>query len=606
MRRSLLLLLPACLTLLAPAQAAVLCGVEPDSLNFGDGPLGEIRTRTLTLTNHASETCTGNLVLTWNDDCARWTLGNGSNTRYYALDPGESLAVDVTFEALQQEDGDGGDCGSSNHSATIRLGTIAEDCAVSTIPCHAYGHAPPEPGEPICSIHSGTNLIFPATVVGGASEVESFEIRNRGGGVLEGVMPHRIGDFVIPWGGPYRITDWKSWRVRFEPTTPGWHRAALEFDGLCSGYDGLYMWQGLALADGAGCDVGGGELEFGIVPVGGSALDAVVVTNIGTELLQLDLPEACGPFGIQGGPRQVNLATGNTETIVVEFTPEAPGPRECVLDLGGNVCGDIVLSGSGYLGSGIQDQVGIWFEQTGTRNSHGTTTPYEPVTAFLMILHPSVDYGVSGWECCVEVAGEIVGMSWDLAGNALNVEAPPCFAVGIGGSPLPGGEAVVLATLEFLQVDPDATTSFYVRPIASPSLPGVPLYADGIDEGHLIPLNPSSGSADEPVAFVNTATTGTRDVPRTPAELRISPNPFNPLTTIRFTLAEARTVDLEIFDASGQLVRVLLRGARHPAGSHRQEWDGHDGNGRAVPAGVYFCRLSGGSEVVIGRMVLLK
>lgn len=88
--------------------------------------------------------------------------------------------------------------------------------------------------------------------------------------------------------------------------------------------------------------------------------------------------------------------------------------------------------------------------------------------------------------------------------------------------------------------------------------------------------------------------------------MQASPNPFNPSTTIRFTLPKAVDADLRIYSASGELVRDLLFDVELPVGEHRVTWDGKDGNGRAVSAGVYFMRLEAGGVPVVARMVLLK
>jgi flagellar hook assembly protein FlgD len=71
----------------------------------------------------------------------------------------------------------------------------------------------------------------------------------------------------------------------------------------------------------------------------------------------------------------------------------------------------------------------------------------------------------------------------------------------------------------------------------------------------------------------------------------IYPNPFNPRTTIGYELAAPATVKLAIYDVRGMQVRVLEAGNR-PSGRHQTIWDGLDDNGRAVPTGTYFCRLS--------------
>jgi aminopeptidase N len=83
------------------------------------------------------------------------------------------------------------------------------------------------------------------------------------------------------------------------------------------------------------------------------------------------------------------------------------------------------------------------------------------------------------------------------------------------------------------------------------------------------------------------------------------PNPFNPRTTISFALAETAPVSLEIFDASGRLVRVLVSESL-PAGVHERSWDGTDGRGRAASSGVYFYRLDAGPFSQTRKMVLLR
>jgi hypothetical protein len=83
------------------------------------------------------------------------------------------------------------------------------------------------------------------------------------------------------------------------------------------------------------------------------------------------------------------------------------------------------------------------------------------------------------------------------------------------------------------------------------------------------------------------------------------PNPFNPTTTIRFTLPSRSDVKLMVFDATGRLVRTLVDRAED-AGVHTALWDGRDGDGAPVSSGVYFCRMQAGSHVQSRKMVLLK
>jgi len=68
------------------------------------------------------------------------------------------------------------------------------------------------------------------------------------------------------------------------------------------------------------------------------------------------------------------------------------------------------------------------------------------------------------------------------------------------------------------------------------------------------------------------------------------PNPFNSWTEIPFALHEDTPVQLAIYNSSGQMVRMLVKGYRQ-AGSHKVVWDGKDESGRDVASGIYLCRL---------------
>ena len=99
--------------------------------------------------------------------------------------------------------------------------------------------------------------------------------------------------------------------------------------------------------------------------------------------------------------------------------------------------------------------------------------------------------------------------------------------------------------------------------------------------------------------------TGVGDTPGRTRLVGNYPNPFNPTTTIAYELATASPVDLTIFNAAGQLVRVLVESPRS-AGPHSVTWDGRDARGRPAASGVYFCRLRVGSFEQTRKMVLLK
>jgi hypothetical protein len=84
------------------------------------------------------------------------------------------------------------------------------------------------------------------------------------------------------------------------------------------------------------------------------------------------------------------------------------------------------------------------------------------------------------------------------------------------------------------------------------------------------------------------------------------PNPFNPRTTIAFTTPRSLSVDLRVYDLSGQLVRTLIEGETLPMGRHERAWQGRDDRGRSVAAGVYLYRLETGVSTQSQRLLLVK
>lgn len=86
----------------------------------------------------------------------------------------------------------------------------------------------------------------------------------------------------------------------------------------------------------------------------------------------------------------------------------------------------------------------------------------------------------------------------------------------------------------------------------------------------------------------------------------VSPNPFNPVTRIAFTVPEsAGRVTLTIHNVNGQVVRSLVD-AEYPAGPAVAVWDGMDDAGKGLATGIYFAKLSAGGADAFTKMTLLK
>jgi cellulose/xylan binding protein with CBM9 domain/flagellar hook capping protein FlgD len=83
------------------------------------------------------------------------------------------------------------------------------------------------------------------------------------------------------------------------------------------------------------------------------------------------------------------------------------------------------------------------------------------------------------------------------------------------------------------------------------------------------------------------------------------PNPFNPSTTIDFSLHETGFTELTIYNLSGQKIRELVSGTLS-SGHHSVVWNGLNDSGFPVSAGLYLSRLTMGDAVTTGRMMLVK
>ncbi|MCE5250496.1 T9SS type A sorting domain-containing protein [bacterium] len=83
------------------------------------------------------------------------------------------------------------------------------------------------------------------------------------------------------------------------------------------------------------------------------------------------------------------------------------------------------------------------------------------------------------------------------------------------------------------------------------------------------------------------------------------PNPFNPSTTITYSLAETRLTKLVIYNSLGQKVKTLLNESQE-AGIHTIQWDGRNEFGQKVSSGIYLYQLISGSFIESNRMILLE
>ena len=87
------------------------------------------------------------------------------------------------------------------------------------------------------------------------------------------------------------------------------------------------------------------------------------------------------------------------------------------------------------------------------------------------------------------------------------------------------------------------------------------------------------------------------------------PNPFNPSTTIPFTVpgteGSRSTVNIAVYDVRGSRIRTLVEGSL-PTGRHSVQWDGRNQRGEQVSSGMYFVQLRTAGTRVTRKMVLLR
>lgn len=88
----------------------------------------------------------------------------------------------------------------------------------------------------------------------------------------------------------------------------------------------------------------------------------------------------------------------------------------------------------------------------------------------------------------------------------------------------------------------------------------------------------------------------TAATPEVAALLGNYPNPFNPMTHIRFALGQPAMARITIYSVTGQRIRTLVEG-RAAVGTHEVSWDGRDAAGHNVSSGVYLVQMEAASEV---------
>ena len=113
-----------------------------------------------------------------------------------------------------------------------------------------------------------------------------------------------------------------------------------------------------------------------------------------------------------------------------------------------------------------------------------------------------------------------------------------------------------------------------------------------------------TGGQDVYFSRITLASSSASELPGAISVLSATPNPFTEETVLKYYLSAEARVRAHIYDRTGRLVRALAE-QQQSDGVQQIRWDGRTDDGKRLPAGVYFCRLStdGYSETPV-RLIL--
>jgi len=113
------------------------------------------------------------------------------------------------------------------------------------------------------------------------------------------------------------------------------------------------------------------------------------------------------------------------------------------------------------------------------------------------------------------------------------------------------------------------------------------------------------GDYDIPVFLHNDSTITYQFKEESDQDVSISPNPFNPSTTIKFFVEKDGEINASVFDINGRLVKNLRSGF-HQKGSYSLKWDGTDYNGNHLASGLYFLHYVSNNMSMTKKLFLIK
>ena len=286
------------------------------------------------------------------------------------------------------------------------------------------------------------------------------------------------------------------------------------------------------------------------------------------------------------------VAVIDTQTnALLDTDPVAPGVQSILLT-GTNPYSDIQLDP--YTGKLYVACAGYWGLKDGGVEAVDPVSLHSDGFIFLEtaaggdIMDVEIDRGTHGYAIMNDASFNTVLISFDAASG---MKTGTLYA--------PGGYVL-------LDIEVSPWRELFVSD-RTPTLPGIRVY-DVFSNEEITTAPIDVGLPPSDITFSLPIQTGIGDPPAAGSVVSLGeayPNPFNPATTIPFTLAGDARVTLRIYDALGRRVRGLIDEER-PAGPQAVTWDGRDDASRAVPSGIYFVELRASGTVLSRKITVLK
>jgi len=340
------------------------------------------------------------------------------------------------------------------------------------------------------------------------------------------------------------------------------------------------------------------SLDFGSLPIGGSATHPVVVVN-GGPCSPLSITGATPPAGYAISPNifPISVAPGDSQLFSVTFSPTASG----------TFGGDVVFTHNSTLPPSptLLPVTGTGFVQTG----FGV-----PITVSDGVNTQTLHFGIlSGASFCI--------VPWDSVNGHMEGPPPPIPPTGIFDARFMCPRISGCDSLCF----PGSLNDF--RPFINSIQRDTFNVRSQLGVGSFLTFCWPSGLSKyfTELSFCNTnmltdtCVTGCDGGPifsgglvvgvsedaggQLPGSIILHqnyPNPFNPTTNIEFQIPKSEFVSLKVFDVLGRMVQTLVNAKKEP-GTHRVQF-----NAEGLPSGVYFYRLTAGEFVHTRKLMILK